>query len=80
VLDLLVRQRPQTVNALRGHLTEYGLIVPQGIKHIPLLQEPIGTPPDLPEVARMLCNGLLELVAFLSEQIAVLEKELRTRA
>jgi len=28
----------------------------------------------------MLCKGLLEQVVFLSEQIAVLEKELRTRA
>ncbi|MDQ0320357.1 transposase [Pararhizobium capsulatum DSM 1112] len=80
VRDLLVRQRTQTINALRGHLMEYGLIVPQGIKHIPLLHEQIATNPDLPEVARVLCKGLLEQAVFLSEQIAVLEKELRTRA
>ena len=59
---------------------EYGLIVPQGIKHIPLLHEQIATNPDLPEVARALCKGLLKQVEFLSEQIAVLEKELRIRA
>ena len=59
---------------------EYGLIVPQGIKHIPLLREQITTQPDLPEVARVLCDGLLDQVVFLSGQIAVLEKELRTRA
>lgn len=80
VRDLLVRQRTQTINALRGHLMEYGLIVPQGIKHIPLLREQITTQPDLPEVARVLCDGLLDQVVFLSGQIAVLEKELRTRA
>ncbi|WFS26391.1 IS110 family transposase [Rhizobium rhododendri] len=80
VRDLLVRQRTQTINALRGHLMEYGLIIPQGIKHIPLLHEQITTNSDLPEVARVLCKGLLEQVVFLSEQIAVLEKELRTRA
>ena len=28
--DLLVRQRTQTINALRGHLAEFGLIAPQG--------------------------------------------------
>ena len=28
--DLLVRQRTQTINSLRGHLAEYGLIVAQG--------------------------------------------------
>ncbi|MBO9102435.1 transposase (plasmid) [Rhizobium sp. K1/93] len=59
---------------------EYGLIIPQGIKHIPLPHEQITTNSDLPEVARVLCKGLLEQVVFLSEQIAVLEKELRTRA
>ncbi|MCP2223408.1 transposase [Bradyrhizobium elkanii] len=35
VRDLLVRQRTQTINALRGHLAEYGLIVAQGVRHIP---------------------------------------------
>jgi len=80
VRDLLVRQRTQTINALRGHLMEYGLIVPQGIKYIPLLREQITTQSDLPEVARVLCNGLLDQIVFLSEQIAALEKDLRARA
>ena len=29
--DLLVRQRTQLINALRGHLAEYGVVAPQGI-------------------------------------------------
>src|SRR3954452_4441616 len=29
--DLLVRQRTQCINALRGHLSEYGYVFPQGI-------------------------------------------------
>ena len=32
--DLLVRQRTQCVNALRGHLMEYGYVFPKGITHI----------------------------------------------
>jgi transposase len=32
--DLLVGQRTQIINALRGHLAEYGLIAPQGPSHI----------------------------------------------
>ena len=28
--DLLVRQRTQTINALRGHLAEFGIVAPQG--------------------------------------------------
>jgi transposase len=32
--DLLVSQRTQIINALRGHLGEYGLIAPQGPAHV----------------------------------------------
>src|SRR5499433_3016253 len=32
--DLLVRQRTQCVNALRGHLMEYGYVFPKGITHV----------------------------------------------
>ncbi|HIP23486.1 MAG TPA: IS110 family transposase [Rhodobacteraceae bacterium] len=32
--DMLVRQRTQLVNALRGHLTEFGVVAPQGIAQI----------------------------------------------
>ena len=32
--DLLVGQRTQIINALRGHLGEYGLIAPQGPSHV----------------------------------------------
>jgi Transposase len=35
--DLLVRQRTQCVNALRGHLMEYGYIFPKGITHVATL-------------------------------------------
>ncbi len=31
--DLLVHQRTQCINALRGHLSEYGYVIPQGITH-----------------------------------------------
>ncbi|MHC4048005.1 transposase [Bradyrhizobium sp. 23AC] len=39
VRDLLVRQRTRAINALRGHLAEYGLIVAQGVRRIPRLDE-----------------------------------------
>ena len=35
--DLLVRQRTQCVNALRGQPFEYGYIYPQGISHVATL-------------------------------------------
>ena len=32
--DLLVRQRTQTINALRAHLAEFGVVAPQGPAHV----------------------------------------------
>ena len=33
--DLLIKQRTMGVNALRGHLEEFGLIAPKGIRRVP---------------------------------------------
>jgi transposase len=35
--DLLVRQRTQLINAIRGHLTEYGWVAPKGPSHVAML-------------------------------------------
>ena len=37
IRDLLVRQRTQLINALRGHLAEHGVISPQGPVHLKVL-------------------------------------------
>ena len=36
--ELLVSQRTQTINALRGHLAEFGIIEPQGVWHVSRLR------------------------------------------
>ena len=38
---LLVRQRTMLVNALRAHLAEFGIIAPQGLRHVEQLVEAI---------------------------------------
>lgn len=49
VRELLIRQRTQAINALRGHLAEFGEIVPQGAanasKVIALVEDPECTLP-----------------------------------
>ena len=35
--DLLVRQRTQLINAIRGHLTEYRWVAPKGPSHVTML-------------------------------------------
>jgi transposase len=51
--NLLVRQRTKLVNALRAHLAEFGIIAPQGLRHIERLAGAIEEDsPALPELAR----------------------------
>ena len=40
VRELLIRQRTQAINALRGHLAEFGQIVPQGASNAACLTSP----------------------------------------
>jgi hypothetical protein len=40
--DLLVRQRTQTINALRGHLAEFGVIAARGLFHVSRLVAVVG--------------------------------------
>lgn len=37
--NLLVRQRTQLINALRGHLTDYGWVAPKGPSHVAMLAD-----------------------------------------
>ena len=48
-----VRQRTQLINALRGHLAEFGLVAPKGPVHLKLLQAALNGPQlDLPTTVR----------------------------
>ena len=78
--DLLVRQRTQIINALRGHMAEYGWVAPQGPAHMDSLVEIIVDPASLPEAARPVLLLMLETLRALTEQIATLDKEIGRRA
>ncbi|HEY2533264.1 MAG TPA: IS110 family transposase [Xanthobacteraceae bacterium] len=79
--DVLVRQRTQCINALRGHLTEYGWVVPKGATHVPALIEQIEDPNcQLPESARIILRVLIASLKSLDENIAVLDVEIGRRS
>jgi transposase len=78
--DLLVRQRTQIANALRGHMAEYGWVAPKGMTHIAKLAELLDDPDALPEAARMVFKLLLASLEVLDRQIAELDKEISRRA
>jgi transposase len=72
--DLLVRQRTQLINALRGHLAEFGVVAPQGPAHVKLLEEAIEETTTLPLLVVELSRVFLEQIRLLSGKIAELEK------
>ena len=79
--DLLVRQRTQTINALRGHLAEFGVVAPQGRAHVRRLASALEDPgSSLPEQVCALGALLLAQIADLDAQIAGLERELHIQA
>lgn len=78
--DMFVRQRTQTINALRGHLAEHGVIAPAGLAHLGRLAALIeGEEGALPAPVIALARVLLEQIEALSARIDALEKELRAR-
>jgi transposase len=79
--DLLVQQRTQLINALRGHLTEYGCIVPKGPAHVARLIAWIEDPASqLPESARAVFKVLIDSLKVVDTQIAGLDAEIARRS
>jgi transposase len=79
--DLLVRQRTQTINALRGHLAEFGTVVAKGPAHVSQLVQAVENPDGpLPEIARPILQILIDTLHRLDEQIALLDREVAQRA
>ena len=81
VRELLIRQRTQAINALRGHLTEFGQIVPQGAantsKLIAVVEDPdSGIPADAIATLKVLVMTLANLDA----EIGKLNAEIARRA
>ena len=79
--DLLVRQRTQLINALRGHLAEFGFVVPQGAGHvnklITLVEDPAS---DMPIAARTILSVLSQTFQTIQLKITVLDREIAARA
>ncbi|WP_193335689.1 IS110 family RNA-guided transposase [Devosia beringensis] len=80
--DLLVRQRTQLINAIRGHLTEYGWVAPKGPSHIAVLADMLDGEmgSSLPDTAKPMFRTMLDLLDQLNAKIGELDKEIARRA
>ncbi len=81
IRELLIRQRTQAINALRGHLTEFGRIVPQGAANVARLIAIVEDPDSgLPLDAIATLKVLVAALAHLEEEIGKLDAEVGRRA
>jgi transposase len=76
--ELLIRQRTMTINALRAHLAEIGIVARQGAAGAKFLVEllKVGNEETLPEMVRTALLPLARQVEDLNAKVAELDKEL----
>jgi len=75
VRALLVAQRTMTVNALRAHLAEFGLVAGAGIGRVEdLIALVVGADPRLPAAARSVLLALVAQYRALAAQIEIAER------
>jgi transposase len=77
--DLLVGQRTQLVNALRGHLAGHGIVLGKGIGNVGRLAMRLDEE-DIPDLVRDMGRLYLEQIAGLSGEIEGLDKRIAAAA
>jgi len=75
--ELLVRQRTQLVNAVRGHAAEFGIVAAKGTSQLPALLEVVATGEAVPTTAKEMLAFLGEQVVQLDERIGDLERRMK---
>jgi transposase len=76
--ERLVRQRTGLVNALRGHLAEFGVIAPHGLRNVGKLIAIVRDQGDarLPNLARQVLQVLATQIEQLETAVVAIEKQL----
>ena len=80
--DLLVRQRTQLINAIRGHLAEVGLVAAKGVDGLKSLIDVIADASKRASLPASMNHSLQALAAqlqSLSYQLGVLEREIHAQ-
>lgn len=79
--DLFVRQRTQIVNALRGHMAEFGRVAPKGLHHARELRALVANPAsELLPSARSMLMAMADTLEMLDDQINKLDREIARRS
>ena len=76
VRELLVKQRTQLVNALRGHAAEFGIVAARGLANATALLTRIAEDPAMPEAAKNALADLGRQIAGVDAELAALDRKL----
>ena len=74
--ELLVGQRTQAMNALRGHAAEFGIVAAKGEAHIGALLAGLAADMTIPERAKAMFEQMGRHIADLDAKIAAADREL----
>jgi transposase len=74
--DLLVRQRTQLINALRGLLAEFGICEPQGVRHVGRLRAHLDED-TVPEPGREVLRLLVAQLVELEKRVTAIDAKIR---
>ncbi|MCW2239315.1 IS110 family RNA-guided transposase [Azospirillum canadense] len=82
VRETLVRQKTPLINALRGHLAEFGIVAPQGAPKVAQLTMRLADPGDeaVPAAAKTVLQVLVEQLRETERRIADLDAQLGEQA
>ena len=74
--EMLVGQRTQAINALRGHAAEFGVVAAKGIAKVAALLAVLAADGAIPATARAMFAQMGGHIAALDQQIAAVDEEL----
>jgi transposase len=76
--NLLVKQRTQLVNMVRGMLAEFGVQTPRGLHHALVLAARLvaGEAAEVPALAQRVVAGLARQIEMLQAELTAIEKEI----
>jgi transposase len=77
--QMLVGQRTQAINALRGHAAEFGLVAAKGCGNVSALVSFVGNDPVVPAVAKSMFAQMAQHIAELDREILAVDQQLREK-
>ena len=82
VRETLVRQKTQLINALRGHLAEFGIVAPQGAQKVAQLTMRLADPGDeqVPAAAKAVLRVLVDQLRETERRVSDLDGQLAEQA